>query len=74
MGLPPGSPAYEGALMKRRILLILLAVLLLLVAAGVAAYPLISNYVNTKYQSVVRTNYEKQVEQADTSELDILIP
>lgn len=56
--------------MKRRILLILLAVLLLLAAAGVAAYPLISNYVNTKYQSVVRTNYEKQVEQADTSELD----
>ena len=56
--------------MKRRILLILLAVLLLLVAAGVAAYPLISNYVNSKYQSVVRTNYEKQVEQADTSELD----
>ena len=56
--------------MKRRILLILLAVLLLLMAAGVAAYPLISNYVNTKYQSVVRTNYEKQVEQADTSELD----
>ena len=56
--------------MKRRILLILLAVLLLLVAAGVAAYPLISNYVNNKYQSVVRTNYEKQVEQADTSELD----
>ena len=69
MGLPPGSPAYEGALMKRRILLILLAVLLLLVAAGIAAYPMISNYVNTKYQSIVRTNYEKQVEQTNDSEI-----
>ena len=56
--------------MKRRILLILLAVLLLLLAAGVAAYPLIANYVNTKYQSVVRTNYEKQVEQTNDSEIE----
>ena len=55
--------------MKRKILVICLAVLFFLVAAGVTAYPLISNYVNDKYQSVVRTDYAKEIEEMDDSAL-----
>ena len=49
----------------KRIVLILLAVLLFLAAAGITAYPLISNYVNDKYASVVRTDYIEVVRELD---------
>ena len=49
----------------KRFLLILLAILIFLAAAGLTAYPLISNYVNDKYQSVVRSNYARQVDEMD---------
>ena len=47
--------------MKRTVICIL-AVLLFLGAAGVTVYPLVSNYVNDKYQSVVLTDYAKDLE------------
>lgn len=51
----------------KRIIMIVLAVLLLLTAAGITLYPWISNYVNDKYQSTVRTEYVKEIEmQTDT--------
>ena len=53
----------------KRILLIVFAVLLLLAAVLFAAYPIISNYVNDKYQSVVRTDYEEEVRELDDTAL-----
>lgn len=55
--------------MKRKVL-IALAVLLFLGAAGVTVYPLVSNYVNDKYQSVVLTDYAKDLETVDDSEIE----
>ena len=54
--------------MKRSII-IALAVLLFLAALLITLYPLISNYVNDKYQSLVRTSFEQQVEELDDSAL-----
>jgi sortase A len=53
----------------KRILLIVFAILLLLAAVLFAAYPIISNYVNDKYQSVVRTDYEEEVRELDDTAL-----
>ena len=39
--------------------------LLLLSAALIAVYPVLSNYLNDKYQSVVRTDYEEDVRELD---------
>ena len=55
--------------MKRRILTVLTSVFFVLLAAGVAAYPMISNYVNDKYQSVVRTQYAEELENTDSEAL-----
>lgn len=41
------------------------AVLLLLAAALIGVYPVLSNYLNDKYQSVVRTDYEEDVRELD---------
>lgn len=49
----------------KRILIIAAAVLLLLAAALIAVYPVLSNYLNDKYQSVVRTDYEEEVRDLD---------
>ena len=49
----------------KKVILICLLVLFFLAAAGVTVYPLISNYVNDKYQSVVRSNYARQVDEMD---------
>ena len=54
----------------KKVILVTLAVLLFLGAAGVTVYPLVSNYVNDKYQSVVRSDYAKQISQMDTYELE----
>ena len=61
-----------GDVSLKRIIIIALSVLLFLAAAGVTAYPLISNYVNDKYQSKVHTNYVTEVEKMNASELDAL--
>ena len=53
----------------KRILLIACAVILFLIAGIVTVYPLISNYLNEKYQSVVRTEYNEIVAQADDVEI-----
>ena len=55
--------------MERKVLIVL-AVLLFLCAAGVTVYPLVSNYVNDKYQSVVLTDYAKDLEAVDDSEIE----
>ena len=49
----------------KRILMIAAAVLLLLAAALIGVYPVLSNYLNDKYQSVVRTDYEEDVRELD---------
>lgn len=54
----------------KKVILVTLAVLLFLGAAGVTVYPLVSNYVNDKYQSVVRSDYAKQITEMDTAELN----
>ena len=56
--------------MKRKLLVIIPAVLLLLIAGCVTVYPLVANYVNDKYQSVVRKDYAREIEEMDTSTLD----
>lgn len=53
----------------KRILLIVSAVLLLIAALGVTAYPMISNFVNDKYQSTILTDYTNEIEQMDDSEI-----
>lgn len=55
--------------MKRRILAILFASVCFLVALGIILYPAVSNYVNSKYQSVIQTAYEENVAQTDDSKL-----
>ena len=47
----------------------ILAVLLLAAAAGLTAYPLISNWVNDRYQSLVLTRYEEEIDAAGKDDL-----
>ena len=54
----------------KRIVIIALALLVLTGAAGLTVYPLVSNYVNDKYQSVVRSEYVQELEQLDTEFVD----
>ena len=53
----------------KRIIVIMLAVMLLLAAASITAYPLVSNYINDKYQSLVKSDYAKGVQEMDTVEI-----
>ena len=46
-----------------------LAGLLLIAAAGLTAYPLISNFVNDRYQSLVLTRYEEEIGSTDAGVL-----
>lgn len=55
--------------MKRTILM-LLAVLLVLLAVGMTVYPLIANYVNNQYLSVVQSEYENAVKNLDSCVYD----
>lgn len=50
--------------------MIIFAAVIFLLAVGVTAYPLISNYVNDRYQSLVRTGYAREIEKNDTTTLD----
>lgn len=54
----------------KKTLLIVFAVLVFLAAAGITVYPLISNYVNDKYQSVVLTDYAKEIDELDDSVIE----
>ena len=54
--------------MKRKAI-IALAVLLLIAAAGLTVYPLVSNYVNDKYQSLVRIEYVEEIEKTNAMDL-----
>lgn len=49
---------------------IIAGILLFLVALGFTLYPLISDYVNTKYESEVHTVYEQSMEKADDTTLE----
>lgn len=53
----------------KRVFLISLAVLLLLAAVIFTLYPVISNYVNDKYQSEIRTEYEEEIRELDETAL-----
>lgn len=54
----------------KRIAGIAAAVVLFLAALVLTLYPLISDYVNTKYQSEVHTAYEEAIAQVDNSEIE----
>lgn len=55
--------------MKKRIFILIASCLLLLVALSITFYPLISTYVNEKYQSLIQTQYEECVEELDDARL-----
>ena len=57
---------------RKRTFLLILTVFLMAAAIAFAAYPAISNYVDTKYQSTVRTDYVKQIHESDKSSLQKL--
>ena len=56
----------------KRTILIILTVLLFLAAAGITVYPLISNFVNDKYASVVRTDYIEEVRGLDEASIEVV--
>ena len=53
----------------KRAIMIVAAVLLLLIAVLIVLYPMISNYVNNKYQSTIRTEYEAELQDMDDTAL-----
>ena len=55
--------------MKRKVLLILV-VMLFIAASVITAYPIISNCINDKYQSLVKSDYAKEVQEMDTAEVE----
>lgn len=55
--------------MKKRIVIIILCILVMLVALTITFYPLISNYVNDRYQSVLQINYDETIAEMDAQEL-----
>lgn len=55
--------------MNRR-LFIVLALVLIVGAIGITAYPIIANYVNNQYLSVVRSEYESAVKDLDSGVYD----
>lgn len=55
--------------MKRRLWSNIMFVLVFVIALGVTLYPLISNRVNEKYKSEIRTTYVERIEEADDGDL-----
>ncbi len=53
----------------KRTILILLAAFVFLAALGITVYPLVSNYVNDRYASEVRTDYIRKVQELDDTEI-----
>ena len=56
--------------MKRSIAIIISCVVIL-IALGIVLYPLVSNYVNDKYQSVLQTNYDETVQDMDAMQREL---
>ena len=56
--------------MKRSIAIIISCVVIL-IALGIVLYPLVSNYVNDKYQSVLQTNYDETVQDMDAVQREL---
>lgn len=54
----------------KRIVLLFLCILFAIFAIGLILYPLISNYVNNQYLSVVRSEYENTVKDLDSGVYD----
>ncbi len=54
----------------KRIVLLFLCILFAIFAIGLILYPLISNYVNNQYLSVVRSEYENKVKDLDSGVYD----
>lgn len=59
--------------MKKRIALIILCCLFFLTALVIMLYPMISNYVNDKYQSVLQTNYDETVLEMDAMQRELAV-
>ena len=55
--------------MKNKTLPMVLGILVFLLALLITLYPVISNYVNERYASEIRTAYEEIIQQADNSAL-----
>lgn len=55
---------------KTKVLTICIAVTAFLLALGITLYPIISNSYNDKHASEIRTQYQEQVEQVDTTAID----
>ena len=53
----------------KRTILIMLAAFVFLAALGITVYPLVSNYVNDRYASEVRTDYIRKVQELDDTEI-----
>ncbi len=56
--------------MKKKVILICLAILTFLLALGITLYPIISTAYYEKHQAKLQYQYQEQVKQTDTSELD----
>ena len=54
----------------KRIILIIIAACMFLAAAAIIAYPLVANYINDKYQSLVRSDYTKEIQELGTEEIE----
>ena len=54
----------------KRTILIVLTVLMVILAVGMTVYPLIANYVNDQYLSVVQSEYESAVKELDSGVYD----
>lgn len=55
--------------MKHKITIIVAALLIFVLALGITLYPLISNYVNQKYASIIYTKYEEMIQNVDETKL-----
>ena len=55
---------------RKNTIIIICFILVILLGAGAAAYPLIASINNEHTQSLVQTEYEKKIQQLDTSEID----
>lgn len=67
----PGHFSKGGTITKQKRFLILSATLVFLLALGVTLYPLISNWYNTRHQSMIHTQYTQIIEQVNDSDLTL---
>ena len=53
----------------RRITFVVLTIILFVGAVCITSYPMVANYINDKYQSTIRTEYVKELETLDDTEI-----